>query len=165
MKPEVLWDSITEVKVQAIGVHYIRSITEGPSHQSTFLVLRSYRTAFVIAGQSLSRVFATPWTAEGQASLSFTISRSSPKLMSIELVVPSNHRILCCPLLPLPSIFPSISVFSNELALRPRWPKYRSFSISPSNEYSGLISFRMDWFGLLAVQGTLKNHRMTLACG
>ena len=123
--------------------------------------------AFVVAGQSLSRVrlVATPWTAARQASLSFTVSRSSPKLMSIELVVPSNHLILCRPLLPLPAIFPSIGVFSNELALRPRWPKDRSFSVSPSSEYSGLISFRMDWFGLLVVRGTLKNHRMTLACG
>ena len=100
-----------------------------------------------------------PWTAACQASLSFTISRSLLKVMSIELVVPSNHLILCCPFLLLPSIFPSIRVFSNELALDLRQPKYRSFSfsISPSGEYSGLISFRMDWFDLLAVQQTLKN--------
>ena len=110
--------------------------------------------------QSLSRVrlFVTPWTAAHQASLSITNSPSLPKLMSIELVIPSNHLILCCPLLFMPSIFPSISVFSNESALHIRWPKYWSFSfnISPSNEYSGLISFRMAWFDLLAVQGTLK---------
>ena len=90
----------------------------------------------------------TPWTAVHQASLFFTISQSVLKLMSIESVMPSNHLILCHPLLFLPSIFPSISVFSNELALRIKWPKYWSFnfSISPSNEYSGLISFRIDWF-------------------
>ena len=100
----------------------------------------------------------TPWTAARQASLSFTISRSLLKLMSIESVMPSNHLILCHPLLLLPSIFPSIRVFSNESVLH-RWPKYWSFSfnISPSTEYSGLISFRIDWFDLLAVQGTLKS--------
>ena len=110
--------------------------------------------------QSLSRVrlFGTPWTTAGQASLFITNSWSLPKLMSIESVMSSNHLILCRPLL-LPSIFPSVRVFSNESALRIRWPKYWSFSfsISPSNEYSGLISFRMDWLDLLAVQGTLKS--------
>ena len=101
----------------------------------------------------------TPWTAALWTSLSFTVSQSLLKLMSIELVMPSNHLILCCPLLLLPSIFPSIRVFSNELALHIRWPKYWSFSFSnsPSNECSGLISFRIDWFDLLAVQGTLKS--------
>ena len=101
----------------------------------------------------------TPWTAARQASLSITNSRSLLKLMSIELLVPSNHLILCHPLLVLLSIFPSIRVFPNESALRIRWPKYWSFSfsISPSNEYSGLISFGMDWLDLLAVQGTLKS--------
>ena len=105
------------------------------------------------------RLFATPWTAACQASLSITNSRSLPKLMSIESVMPSSHLILCHPLHLLPSIFPSIRVFSNESALHIRWPKYWSFSfnISPSNEYPGLISFRMDWFDLLAVQGTLKS--------
>ena len=103
------------------------------------------------------RLFATPWTAACQASLSFTISQSLLKLMSIELVMPSNHLILCCPLLLLPSIFPSNRVFSSESALHIRWPKYWSFSISPSSKYSGLISFRMDWLDLLAVQGTLKS--------
>ena len=100
-----------------------------------------------------------PWTAACQASLSITNSQSLPKLMSIESVMLSNHLILCCPLLLLPSIFPSIRVFSNESVLRIRWPKYWSFSfsISPSNEYSGLISFRTDWLDLLAVQGTLKS--------
>ena len=111
--------------------------------------------------QSLShfRLFATPWTAARQTFLSITNSRSLPKLMSIESVMPSNHLILCRPLLLLPSIFPSIRVFSNESAFRIRWPKYWSFSfnISPSNELPGLISFRMDWLNLLAVQGTLKS--------
>ena len=111
--------------------------------------------------QSLSRVqlFATPWTAAHQASLSITNSWSLLKLMSIELVMPSNHLILCHPLLLPPSIFPNIRVFSNESVLHSRWPKYWSFSfsISPSNEYSRLISFRMDWLDLLAVQGTLNS--------
>ena len=111
--------------------------------------------------QLLSRVqlFATPWTAARQASLSITNSRSLLKLTSIELVMSSNHLILCHPLLLLPSIFPSIRVFSNELALRIRWPKYWSFSfyISPSKEHSGLISFRMNWLDLLAIQGTFKS--------
>ena len=105
------------------------------------------------------RLFVTPWTAASQASLSFTISWSLLKLMSIELVMPSTHLTLCCPLLLLPSIFPSIRVFSNESVLCIRWPKFWnfSFSISPSNEYSGLISFRMDWLDLLEVQGTFKS--------
>ena len=111
--------------------------------------------------QSLSRVrlFVTPRTAACQASLSITNSQSLLKLMSIEWVVPSNHLILCCPLLLLPSIFASIRVFTNESVLRIRWPEYWSFSfnISPSNEHPGLISFRMDWFDLHAVQGTLKS--------
>ena len=100
---------------------------------------------------------AIPWTAVYQASLSITNSRSLFKLMSIESMMPSNHLIFCCPLLLLPSIFPSIRVFSNESVPRIRWPKYWSFSISPSNEYTGLISFRMDWLDLLAVQGTPKS--------
>ena len=101
----------------------------------------------------------TPWTAAHQDSLSFTISQSLLKLMSIESVIPSNHLVLCHSLILLPSIFPSIRVFSSELALHIRWPKYWSFSlsISSSNEYSGLISFRIDRFDLLAVQGTLKS--------
>ena len=105
------------------------------------------------------QLFVTPWTAACQASLSITNSWSLLKLMVIELVMPSNHLLLCCPLLLLPSIFPSIRVFSNESVLHIRWPKYWSFSfsISPSNEYSGLISFRMNWLDLLAVQGTLKS--------
>ncbi|KAB0346012.1 hypothetical protein FD755_024339 [Muntiacus reevesi] len=110
--------------------------------------------------QSLScvQLSATPWTAACQASLSITNSQSLLKLMSIESVMPSNHLILCRPLL-LPSIFPSIRVFSNESVLFIRWPKYWSFcfSISPSNHYSGLVSFRMNWLDLLAVQGTLKS--------
>ena len=103
----------------------------------------------------LLRLFVTPWTAARQVSLSITDSRSLLKLMSIELVMPSNHLIVCHPLLLLPSIFPSIRVFSNKSVLHIRWPKYWriSFSINPSNEYSGLISFSMEWFDLLAVQG------------
>ena len=116
---------------------------------------------YFISVQSLNHVqhFAIPWTAARQASLSITNSRSLLKLISIETVMPSNHLICCHLLLFLPSIFPSIRVFSNESALRIRWPKDWSFSIniSPSNEHSGLISFRMDWLDLLAGQGTLKS--------
>ena len=115
--------------------------------------------------QSISCVwlFATPQTAGRQASLSFTVCQSLLKLMSIQSVILSNHLILCCPLLLLPSIFPSTRVFSNELALHIRWPKYRhfSFSIRSSKEYSGLVSFRIDWFDLLSVQGTLKCQSLT----
>ena len=112
-----------------------------------------------VAVQSLSHIqlFVTPWTASCQASLSFTVFQSWLKLMSIESKMPFNHLILCCPLLLLPSIFPSIRVFPNESVLCIRWPKAWSFSTSPYNEYSGLISFRIDWFDLLAVQGTLKS--------
>ena len=111
--------------------------------------------------QSLShvRLFVTPWITACQASLPITNSQTLLKLMSFKSVMPSSHLILCCPLLLLPPILPSIRVFSNESALRIRWPKYWnfSFSISPSNEHAGLISFRMDWLDLLAVQGTLKS--------
>ena len=122
-----------------------------PSHP--FLVCISLFSSV----QLLSHVqhFATPWTAARQASLSITNSWRLLKLMSVESVMPSNHLILCLPLLLLPSIFPSIRVFSNESLLCIRWPKYWSFSISPSNEHPGLISFRTDWLDLLAVQGTL----------
>ena len=114
--------------------------------------------------QSLSHVrfLGTPWTAVRQASLSITNSRSLLKLMSIELVMPSNHLILCRPLLFPPPVFPSISVFSNESVLHIRWPKYWSFSISPSNEYSGLISFRINWFDILAVQGTARSLKSSV---
>ena len=125
-----------------------------PWHQITDLF-------FVVVVQLLSHVwlFVTPWTAACQASLSFSIYWSLLKLMSIELVTLSNHLILCHPLLLLPSVFPSLRVFSNESALHIKWPKYWSFSvsISPSNKYSELISFRIDWFDLLAVQGTLNS--------
>ena len=132
------------------------------THTQKFYRSHNYfiRILFTVA-QSLSHVwlFATPWTAASQASLSITNSQSLLKLMSIESVTPSNHLILCHPLLLLPSIFPSIRVFSNKSVLHIKGPKYWSFSfsISPSNEYSGLISFRMDWLDLLAVQGTLKS--------
>ena len=116
-------------------------------------------TMVVVQLLSCVWLFATPWTAAHLASLSFTISRSLLKLMSIESVMPYNHLVLCHPLLLLPSVFPSSRAFSNELTLWIRWLKYWSFSfsISPSNEYSGLTSIRMDWFALLAVQGTLKS--------
>ena len=116
----------------------------------------NYNFLINIVVQLLScvRLFVTPWTAACQASLSFVISQNLLKLMSIESVMLSKHLILCCPLLLMPSIFPSIRVFSSESALCIMWPKYWSFS--PSSEYLGLISFRIDWFNLLAVQGTLK---------
>ena len=118
-----------------------------------------FSEVFVVQSLSQVRLFAIPWTAAHQASLSFTISRILLKLMSIELVMSSSHLILCWPFLFPPSVFPSIRIFSSELAFYIRWPKYWSFSfsISPSNECSGLISFRIDWFDLLAVQGTLKS--------
>ena len=130
-----------------------RTCSNNPYSTKSFLVLPQFSSV------TQSCLFATPWTAARQGSLSITNSRSLLKLMSIELVMPSNHLILCCPLLLLPSIFPSIRVFSNESALCIRWPRYWSFSfnISPSNEYSGLISFRMDWLDFLAVQVTLKS--------
>ena len=131
----------------------IHHMTEMADPWKTRIVLFSS-----VSSLSHVRLFATPWTAEHQASLSITNSQSLLRLTSIESVMPSNHLVLCRPLL-LPSIFPSIRVFSNESVLHIRWPKYWSFSfsISPSNEYSGLISFRMDWLDLLAVQGTLKS--------
>ena len=123
------------------------------------IMLTEVRQFSSVQPLSSVQLFVTPWTAARQASLSITNSQSSPKLMSIELVMPSNHLILCCLHLLLPSIFPSIRVFSNESTLRIRWPKYWSFSfdISPSSEHPGLISFRMDWLDLLAVQRTLKS--------
>ena len=128
---------------------------------SPLQVLRAYIESQSVSQFSRSAVSdsAAPWTVACQASLSITNSQSPPKLMSIESVMPSNHLILCHPLVLLPSIFPSIRVFPSESVLCIRWTKYWSFSfsISPSNEYSGLISFRMDWFDLLAVQGTLKS--------
>ena len=115
--------------------------------------------AAVVHSLNHVQLFATPWSVGCQASLSFPTSLSLLKLMCIESVMPSKHLILCCPLLLLPSVFPSMRVFSNELTPHIRWPKYWSFSfsISPSNEYSGQFFFRIDWFDLLAVQGTLKS--------
>ena len=115
------------------------------------------RSVVVVQCLSCVQLFATPWTSAYQVSPSFTIFQSLLKLMTIESLMPSNHLILCCPLLLLPSIFPSTRVFSNEWTLCIRWPNYWNFSISPSNEYSRLISLKTDWFALLAVQGTLKN--------
>ena len=129
--------------------------------RTTYWFLMFYDSVQFNSVQSLSRVqlFATPWIAARQAYLSITNSRSSLKLTSIESMMPSSHLILCCPLLLLPLVPPSIRVFSNESTLHMRWPKYWSFSfsISLSNEHPGLISFRMDWLDLLAVQGTLKS--------
>ena len=132
---------------------------EGMQNCTALLEINMPNSYHVVIVQLLNHVwlFATPWTITHQASLSFTISWSLLKLMSTESVVPFNHLILCHPILLLPSIFPSIRVFSNELALCIQWPEYWSFRISPSNEYSGLISFRIDWFDLLAVQGSLKS--------
>ena len=129
--------------------------TPGPLH---WLFSKSHG-AGISSAQSLScvQLFATPWTVARQASLSITNSRSLLKLMSIESVMSSNHLILCRPLLLPPSIFPSISVFSNKSVLCIRWPKYWRFSISPSNEYSGLITYRIDCFDLLTVQGIFKS--------
>ena len=134
------------LKLDKIHISLILTITFFPSVQSVQLLSSVW-------------LFVTPCTAAHQASLSITNSQSLLKLMSIKSVMLSNHLILCCPLLLLPSIFPSIRVFSNEPILRIRWPEYWSFSfsINPSSEYSGLISFRMDWLDLLAVQGTLKS--------
>ena len=115
------------------------------------------KKSVVVQSLSCVQLFATPWTAACQASLSFTISWSLLKLKTLKSVMSSNHPILCRPLLFLPSIFPSIRIFSNELTLYVRWPKYWSFTISPSSEHSGLISFRIGWFDLFGVQGTLKN--------
>ena len=151
--------------------HSSRVVLHGMAHSFTELCKPLCQDACSLEGklwqtwfssvQSLNYVwlFVTPWTAAHQASLSITNSRSLLKLMSIESLMPSNHLILCHPLLLLPSIFPSIRVFSNESILHVRWPKYWSFSfnISPSTEHPGLISFRVDWLDLLAVQGTLKS--------
>ena len=127
--------------------------------RSNLCLLHLFSSVSSVQLLSCVRLFGTPWTAAHQASLSITSSRSPPKLMSIESVMPSNYLILCRPLLLLPSVFPSTRVFSDESALHIRWPKYWSFSftISPSNKYSGLISLRMDWLDLLAVQGILKS--------
>ena len=158
------WEERKYIKKKMGGKKYqARDIIGKDGGREMDLVLKTkdrYSGIFSQSVQSLSRVqlFATPWTPARQASLSITNSRSPPKLMSIESVMPSSHLILCDPLLLL-SIFPSIRVFSNKSALGIRWPKYWSFSfnISPSNEHPGLISFRMDWLDFLAVQGTLKS--------
>ena len=130
-----------------------------PSHPTHSALEHLASSPVVVQSLSYVQLFANPWTTARQASLSFTISRSLFKLVCIESLMPSNHLILCRPLLFLPSIFPSVRIFTNESALHIRWPKYWSFSfsISPSNEYSGLISFRIDWFDLLAVQRSLKS--------
>ena len=127
------------------------------SPKSPTFTLSQSLNIFVVQLLSHMQLFVIPWAAAHQASLSFTISQSLLKLLSIESVMPSIHLVFCCPLLLLPSIFPSPRGFSSELALHIRWSKYWSFSTSPSNEYSGLISFRIDWFDLPTGQGTLKS--------
>ena len=142
------------------GHHYPSNKTRQRYHKKEKYRPISFMNQFSSV-ELLSRVqlFAIPWTTAHQASLSITNSQSPPKPLSIASMMPSHHLILCCPFLLLPSIFPSIRVFSNESTLHIRWPKYWSFSIniSPSNEHSGLVFFRMDWLDLLAVQGTLKS--------
>ena len=138
---------------------YLNVELQGPSSEGRFFFFHHSHQFSSVQSLNHVQLFATPWTAARQASLSITNSRSLLKLMSIESVMPSNHPILCRPLLLLPSVFSSIRVFSDESGLCIRWPKYWcfSFSISPSNEYSGLNSFRIDWFDILVVQGTLKS--------
>ena len=155
--------AMRETRVQSVGRE--DGLEKGMAIHSNILAWRipwteePHRLVQFSSVQLLSHVqlFVTPWTAACQASLSMTNSQSLFKLMSIKSVMPSNHLILCPPRLLLPSTYPSIRVFSNELTLRIRWPKYWSFCISPSNEYSELTSFRIDWLDLLAVQGTLKS--------
>ena len=137
-------------------------VTVSPPYQLLLLSVffdSSHSSGLLLFSRSVMSNSATPWTAAHQASLYFTISWSLLKLVSVQLVMPSNNLVICCPLLLLPSIFPRIRVFSNESALCIRWPKYWGFrfSYSPPTEYSGLISFRIDWFDLLAIQGTLKS--------
>ena len=167
MEPQKIPNSQSKLKREKQSWRYqnpwIQTTLQSYNDQNSMLLAQNHKYTSVqfSSVQSLShvRLFVTPWTASRQASLSITNSQSLLKLMSIESVMPSNHLILCHPLLLLPSIFPSIRVFSNESALHIRWPKYWSFSfnISPSNEQPGLISLRMDWLALLAVQGTLKS--------
>ena len=153
---------VTHVSVLDGQKHVFKPVENCPSRCSLYTPVMIFKCLFaqlfVVVVQSLNcvQLFVTPSTAACQASLSFTTFWSLLKLMSIESVMPSNHLILCHPHLLLPSIFPSIRVFSNELALRIRWPKYWSFSISPSNEYSEFNSFRTDWFTLLASKGLLR---------
>ena len=150
----------TRLTEQQMATHTLLSMFHRKMSSCFFLREKLFQVElFCCCSLSRVRLSVTPWTAARQPSLSFTISRNLLRLMSIESVMPSNHCILCHPLLLLPSIFPSIRVFFSDSALRIRWPKYWSFSfsISPSNEYSGLISFRMDWFDLLAVQGAFKS--------
>ena len=136
----------------------LQSFNSSPIPFHILKVWTSLRKPLLVQSFSCVQLFATPWSVACQASLSIPSSQILLKLMSIQSVMLSNHLILLsCPLLLLPSIFPSIRIFSNESLLPIRWPKYWSFSISPSNEYSGLISFRFDWFALLAVQGTFKS--------
>ena len=163
--PRASWMQLTErnstTERPSLSLCYIRLHThiETLWFENAYIRLTAYTVISLVQSLSHVQLFVTPWTAARQASLSITNSRSLLKLMSIESVMPSNHLILCPAVLLPPSIPPSIRVFSIESVLHIRWPKYWSFSISisPSNEYSGLISFRMDWLDLLVGQGTLKS--------
>ena len=142
--------------IKTVSIGYIwRVKNEGRRKRNVYFSI--YTHLLLLSSCSVVSDSTTPWTAARQASLSLIISQSLLKLMSIESGMPSNHLILCCPLLLLPSIFPSIRGFFNESVLHIRWPKYWSFSISPSNEHSGMISFGIDWFDLHAIQGILKS--------
>ena len=161
--PNALVKYVGKRKASSFSILKLRNNSLSPLRKQSVRIQSLSGTWYLSSVQLLShvRLFATPWTAARRASLSTTNSQSLLKLMSIELVMQSNHLILCCPLLLMP--FPSIRVFSNESILHVRWPKYWSFSfsISPSNEYSGLISFRINWFDLLAGQGILKSLSST----
>ena len=153
--------SIEEEKTEALLCISLSLLQKRINHEVSVVFFKRIVTVLFSSVQLLNcvQLFATPWAAACQASMSITNSWSLPKPMSVELVMSSNHIILCHPLLLLPPIFPSIRIFSNESTVRIRWPRYWSFSfsISPSKEHPGLISFRMDWLDLLAVQGTLKS--------
>ena len=155
---QVKWIIMIHILCICESAYSLKFICNPNINLIAFLGIHGYAQFSSVQSLSHVQLFVTSWTVACQASLSITNSQSLLKLMSIESVMPSKHLILCHPLLLQPSIFPSIRVFSNESVLRIRWPKYWSFSfsISPSNEYSGLTSFRMDWLDLLAVQGTLK---------
>ena len=163
MKDSMSLQKYTNRKQKKVAKMHSQKKKQPIASEKIFSLIKSCKDyvllVIVVVVQSFRHVqlSAAPWTAAHQASLSITVSQSLLKLMSTESVMPSSHLTLCCPLLLLPSIFPSIRVFSNESALHIRWPKYWSFHISPSNEYSGLISFRIDWFDLLAILGTLKS--------
>ena len=150
----ISWFCTVLLSISALQVEFFLVIWPLISLRLPGLPRNSISTLLLFSHSFMSD-YATPWTEAHQTALPFTISQSLFKFMSIESMMPSNHLILCCPLLLLPSIFPNIRVFSNELLVCVRWPKYWNFRVSPSNEYSGLISFRIDWFDLFPIQGAL----------